>query len=186
MVALRLGVALSGTIAIAAACVAPSTAHRLSPGEPSSASTTTRDASGLAAELLGAYSRADHFYGETLTLKAESQFDYSDWCCVGDGAATGSWRVVGDCVEVTRVTGDGGLFLQSTRDDDVIKVDVVLLRIVRSATSIDLVNLHQEGPTADELRELNERLSSFGVPPLVAGQRMSRILTPSPRPTGGR
>jgi hypothetical protein len=176
MAACGLKLAFAGAIVIAAACVAPSANRQGTPGGQDSASSTTGDPTDPVPGLLGVYSRSDHFYAETLTLKAGSAFDYSDRSCEGNGAATGSWRVVGDCVELSRVTGSGGLFLQSGADDAVSEVDVVCLRIVHSTNAIELVNVHQEGPTADDLRELNERLSSHGLSALIAGQRLSRTL----------
>jgi hypothetical protein len=182
---LKLTFAGAIAIAIAAACVAPSASRQGTPGGDDSSSTTAGDPADPASGLLGVYSRTTDYYAETLTLKAGSTFDYCDCSCIGDGAVTGSWRVVGDCVEVSRVTGRGGLFLESGADDAVFEVDVMYLRIVHSADGIDLVNVHQEGPTADDLRELNERLSSYGLPALVSGQRLSRTLAKDPTPSLG-
>src|SRR5258706_9826616 len=139
MAARKLKLTFAGAISIAVACVAPSASRQETAGGEDSSSTTAGDPTDPASALLGVYSRTTDFYAETLTLKAGSTFDYCDRSCVGNGAVTGSWRVVGDCIEVSRVIGSGGLFFQSGADDAVSEVDVVYLRIIHSTNGIDLV-----------------------------------------------
>jgi hypothetical protein len=190
MNARMLRLALSITLGAISGCRTASQPSTAAPLTQDGASAASRSAADDAAELVGVYSRASKFYGETLELRPGSRFNYSDWSCVGDGSASGTWRLVNGCVEVARVDGDGGLFLDMNDAGDVSEVSIVLLRIARSDNAIDLVDPRQDEPTPEELSEMNEYQALLGRPPLAPGwnhlRRTAQRPTESSAGTEGR
>jgi len=74
-----------------ASCVSQTTG--IVPGSANSVTMRTLD---------GEYTRhVPKSYTGALTLYADGRFDYGYWCCVGQGKCSGTWRQLGNEVELT-------------------------------------------------------------------------------------
>jgi hypothetical protein len=94
----------------------------------------------LSREVVGTHERRGDFFGCTLQLLESSRFQYSDWSCVGESSAQGTWAIVGDQVELHLEEGDGALFLEEDAAGAVNRTRLARLRVLHFDGSVVLVD----------------------------------------------